>query len=316
MVQTSVAVTIPEANGPFGTLRAMKSDPARYEDGSLTGVRGLRLHHRTWLPPDAPTGVVVIAHGFAEHGGRYAHLARRLTAEGYVVRALDHRGHGQSDGRRTRVVRFSDYVEDLGLFIESGRDRFTRGSSFLLGHSMGGLIALAYAVSQPASVDALIVSAPAACPGDVSRLQIAAGRLLSSIAPDAPVLRLPLQKISRDPVVVDAYNHDPLVFRSPVRARLGAEMLATMARVDAALPLMRLPLLVMQGTRDGLVDPRCGPHVYELSGSPDKTLKMYEGLWHEIFNEPERDEVISDLIAWLNARVTREPGAPPSRISR
>jgi len=294
----------------------MSPDSGEHMDGSLTGMRGLRLHHRTWLPPSAPLGVVVIAHGFAEHSGRYAHVAHRLTAQGYVVRALDHRGHGRSDGRRTRVVRFSDYVADLGLFIESGKDRFTGLPTFLLGHSMGGLVALAYAVSQPGSIDALIVSAPAACPGDVSRFRVTAGRVLSSIAPDAPVLRLPLQKISRDPVVVDAYNHDPLVFRGPIRARLGAEMLATMERVDAALPLMRLPLLVMQGTRDGLVDPGCGAHVYEVAGSPDKALKMYDGLWHEIFNEPERDEVIGDLIAWLNARLTREPGAPPSRISR
>ena len=304
-----------------GTLLPMNQDVGphdngSHDNGSFTGVRGLRLRHRTWLPRGMPLGVVVIAHGFAEHGGRYAYLAERLTAEGYAVRALDHRGHGLSDGKRTRVVRFSDYVEDLGLFIESGRERFPGLPSFLLGHSMGGLVALAYAVSQPASIDALVVSAPAACAGDVSRYRVTAGKVLSRVAPDAPVLRLPLQKISRDPVVVAAYNRDPLVFRGPIRARLGAEMLATMEAVDAALPRLRLPLLVMQGTRDGLVDPLCGPHVYELSGSPDKTLKMYDGLWHEIFNEPERDSVIGDLVAWLNARLTREPEAPPSRISR
>ena len=285
----------------------MNAETLTHEDGSLTGVRGLRLHHRTWLPERAPGGTVVIAHGFAEHGGRYARLAASLTAEGYAVRALDLRGHGLSDGKRTRVVRFSDYVEDLGRFIESGKPRFGGVPAFLLGHSMGGLIALAYALSQPTSVEALVVSAPAACPGDVSRVTMAVGRLLSRIAPDTPVLRLPLHKISRDPVTVDAYNHDALVFRGPIRARLGAEMIAAMERVDAGLPSMRMPLLVMQGTRDGLVDPGCGPHVYQLAGSPDKTLKMYDGLWHEIFNEPERDAVISDLTTWLNAHLVREP---------
>jgi alpha-beta hydrolase superfamily lysophospholipase len=127
--------------------------------------------------------------------------------------------------------------------------------------------------------------------------------VLSVVAPNAGVLRLPLNRISRDQAVVDAYNNDPLVFRTPIRARLGAEMLDAMDRVDAALPAMRLPLLVMQGTADGLVDPGCGPHVYERAGSPDKTLKMYEGLWHEIFNEPERDSVLADLTAWLQTHL-------------
>jgi acylglycerol lipase len=171
----------------------------------------------------------------------------------------------------------------------------------LLGHSLGGLIALDFAVTYPGAITALVVSAPAACPGNVSGFTITTGKLLSRVAPRAPVLRPPLQRISRDPAVVAAYNNDPLVFRSPIRARLGAGMLASMERVDAALPSMRLPLLVMQGTEDGLVDPGCGPRVYERAGSPDKTLKMYQGLWHEIFNEPERDEVIDDLITWLDA---------------
>ena len=112
---------------------------------------------------------------------------------------------------------------------------------------------------------------------------------------------------------MDAYNNDPLVFRAPIRARLGAEMLDAMDRVDAACLRCDMPLLVMQGTADGLVDPGCGPHVYERAGSPDKTLKMYEGLWHEIFNEPERDSVLADLTAWLQTasrlrRATRAVG--------
>ena len=108
--------------------------------------------------------------------------------------------------------------------------------------------------------------------------------------------------------MVDAYNHDPLVFRAPMRARLGAEMLDAMDRVDAGLPSLKVPLLVMQGTADGLVDPGCGPHVYERAGSKDKTLKMYDGLWHEIFNEPERDHVLGDLIAWLRTRLAASRG--------
>lgn len=273
------------------------------EQGGFVGVRGLRIQHRTWVPAGPPIGVVIIAHGFAEHGGRYAHVAARLVAEGVAVRAADHRGHGLSGGKRTSVVRFDDYVDDLATVVESARREWAPRRVILLGHSMGGLIALRLAVRANVPFDGLVVSAPAACPRDVSRLTLMVGRALSRLAPNTGVLRLPLNRISRDPAVVDAYNHDPLVFRTPIRARLGAEMLSAMDRVDAGLPGLRTPLLVMQGTADGLVDPGCGPHVYERAGATDKTLKMYDGLWHEIFNEPERDHVLDDLATWVGAHL-------------
>jgi acylglycerol lipase len=276
---------------------------SRGDQGGFVGVRGLRIRYRTWLPAGPPTGVVVIAHGFAEHSGRYAPVAARLVADGLAVRAPDHRGHGLSEGKRTSVVRFDDYVDDLTTVVEQAREEWASRRVILLGHSMGGLIALRLAVRAGVPIDGLVVSAPAACPRDVSRLTLTVGRALSRLAPNTGVLRLPLNRISRDPAVVDAYNHDPLVFRTPIRARLGAEMLTAMDRVEAGLPELRTPLLVMQGTADGLVDPGCGPHVYERAGSADKTLKMYDGLWHEIFNEPERDHVLDDLATWVRVRL-------------
>lgn len=282
----------------------MQDNPdALIEHDSFVGVRGLKIHARTWLPAGAPIGVVVIAHGFAEHGGRYAAVAERLVADGIAVRAADHRGHGLSEGRRTSIVRFGDYVDDLTTVIAQARGRWPSLRLVLLGHSMGGLVALDLAVRPGGPVDGLVLSAPAACPREVSRFTLAVGRALSRVAPNTGVLRLPLNRISRDPAVVDAYNNDPLVFRTPIRARLGAEMLDAMDRVDAGLPSLRTPLLVMQGTADGLVDPGCGPHVYDRAGSEDKTLKMYDGLWHEIFNEPERDHVLDDLTGWLRSHL-------------
>ena len=282
----------------------MQDNPdALIEHDSFVGVRGLKIHARTWLPAGAPIGVVVIAHGFAEHGGRYAAVAERLVADGIAVRAADHRGHGLSEGKRTSIVRFGDYVDDLTTVIAQARARWPSLRIVLLGHSMGGLVALDLAVRPGGPVDGLVLSAPAACPREVSRFTLAVGRALSRVAPNTGVLRLPLNRISRDPAVVDAYNNDPLVFRTPIRARLGAEMLDAMDRVDAGLPSLRTPLLVMQGTADGLVDPGCGPHVYDRAGSEDKTLKMYDGLWHEIFNEPERDHVLDDLTGWLRSHL-------------
>ena len=273
------------------------------EEDTFVGVRGLRIHVRTWLPASPPAGVVVMAHGFAEHGGRYAAVAERLVASGIAVRAPDHRGHGLSEGKRTSVVRFADYVDDLATVVAQARQRWSSQRVVLLGHSMGGLIALDLAVRPGPPLDGLVLSAPAACPGAVSKVKLATGLILSRVAPDTGVLRLPLNRISRDPAVVDAYNNDPLVFRTPIRARLGAEMLDAMDRVDAGLPALRVPLLVMQGTSDGLVDPGCGPQVYDRAGSADKTLKMYDGLWHEIFNEPEREHVLADLTGWLQTHL-------------
>ena len=201
-------------------------------------------------------------------------------------------------------MRFDDYVDDLTTVITHAREEWPSVPLILLGHSMGGLVALRFAVRAAAPIDGLVVSAPAACPGDVSRIKLAVGTRTVARCAETPVLRLPLNKISRDPAVVDAYNNDPLVFRTPINARLGAEMIATMARVDAACPRCSVPLLVMQGTADGLVDPGCGPQVYKRAGSPDKTLKMYDGLWHEIFNEPEREHRARRPLAWVGAHLT------------
>ena len=278
------------------------------EEDTFVGVRGVRIHVRTWLPAEAPTGVVVLAHGFAEHSGRYVSVAERLAGDGIAVRAPDHRGHGLSEGKRTSVVRFDDYVEDLTTVIAQARARWPSQRLILLGHSMGGLIALDLAVRSSDALDGLVLSAPAACPREVSRFTLAIGRALSRVAPNFGVLRLPLNRISRDHAIVSAYNTDPLVFRTPIRARLGTEMLDAMDRVEAGLPSLRVPLLVMQGTADGLVDPGCGPHVYGQAGSTDKTLKMYDGLWHEIFNEPERDHVLDDLVAWLRPHLSPPRG--------
>jgi alpha-beta hydrolase superfamily lysophospholipase len=271
----------------------------RRTEGFLSGVGGVRLYHRAWEPEGAVIGRVTIAHGFAEHGERYAHVADKLTRAGFAVSVLDHRGHGRSGGARTTVTRFTDYSEDLLSLVDDGTRRWPGAPSFLLGHSLGGMIALDFALAHADRLRGLVLSAPAVCLPAVSRARVVAGRAMSRVAPRAPVRRLPFDRISRDPAVVRAYNEDPLVHRTPVKARLGAEWLAAMERVEAALPSLRLPLLVMQGSKDALVDPGCGPSVAERAGSSDKTLKMYEGLWHEIFNEPERERVIADLVSWL-----------------
>ena len=267
----------------------------------------MALFWRLWAPDGPSTGRVLISHGYAEHGGRYRHVAERLTAAGLTVVVPDHRGHGRSGGRPVSVARFDDYVEDLHrVALDVARDQGD-APTVLLGHSMGGLIAAVYALRHEAELRGLVLSAPAVLPGSISPPAIAAGRVLARVAPELGVMKLPLRRISRDPEVVAAYLADPLVHPRRVRARLGAEMLRAMDEVAAGLPRLTLPVLVMQGTDDALVDPSAAAYVHSRVGSPDRTIHVYPDLYHEIFNEPERDRVLDDLVEWLRARIAPSP---------
>jgi acylglycerol lipase len=268
------------------------------------GVGGAALFVQSWLPATDARGAVVLLHGLAEHSGRYAELVARLVARGLAVYALDHRGHGRSAGPRANVGRFDWLVADAARRIATARAEQPRRPLVLLGHSMGGAIALATALAQPGLADALVLSAAAVgADPDLPRGQLALARLLSAIAPSVGVLRLPSAALSRDPEVGRDYDRDPLVFRGAVPARSLIELLAAMRRIGAAAPRLTVPVLVMHGTDDTLVPLRFSEPVYERLGSADRTIRRYAGLYHEIFNEPERARVFADLEDWLERRV-------------
>lgn len=267
------------------------------------GSGGIGLFWRLWAPDDdASAARVVICHGYAEHGGRYRHVAERLTAAGLTVVVPDLRGHGHSEGRTVSVGRFDEYVQDLHQVLLDVATQLGEAPTFLLGHSMGGLIAAVYTLRHPEELRGLVLSAPAVVATGVSAPAIAIGRLLARVAPEVGVVKLPLERVSRDPAVVAAYLADPWVHPRRLRARLGAEMLRAIDEVAAGLPALTLPLLAMQGSADALVDPSAAAYVHDRVGSRDRTLRIYPGLYHEIFNEPERDQVLDDLIEWLRAR--------------
>jgi alpha-beta hydrolase superfamily lysophospholipase len=273
-----------------------------HEEGRFAGVGGLEIHWRAWLPDGPPRAIVPIAHGAAEHGGRYAWTAGKLTARGYAAYAIDHRGHGRSDGPRAYVDRIDNAVADLHTLGELARERHPAAPTFLLGHSMGGLIALTYALRHQGELAGLVLSAPLAVleANPAARLAV---RALSATTPRLPLYRIDGSTVSRDPEVVRAYDSDPLNHRGMLPARTIGELAATVATLPNRLPELRLPILTVYGSGDRLVDNAGSILVDERASSTDSTLIAYDGLYHEVFNEPERERVLSDVAGWIDARV-------------
>ena len=273
-------------------------------EGIITGLRNLELYYQCWLPEGELRAVLLVVPGLAEHTGRYTNLVDHFVPKGYAVYGLDHCGHGKSQGLRCHVERFSDYVGDLKTFFDLVRAEHTAAGIFLVGHSMGGTIAAAYAVKYQDELAGLIPSAATVKVGSsVTSVQIVAARILSAVLPKIGVSVLDSSAISRDQAVVDAYDNDPLVYRGKIRARLGAELLRTLQALPQQVPQINLPILIMHGKEDQLSDPEGSKMLYEKVASKDKTLRLYEGLYHEIFNEPERAQVFADMEAWLDIRL-------------
>jgi alpha-beta hydrolase superfamily lysophospholipase len=277
---------------------------------SFTGVGGTNIVYDLYEPEGgSPRGLILVVHGVAEHAGRYHHLADLLVGLGLRVAILDHRGHGRSGGKRLLVRDLSELSAD----VESLRtlEVVAGAPTFLLGHSMGGCVALDYALDHQSSLTALALSAPAVLPGDdINPVLMRVAKVLGKLVPGMPGQQLSSASISRDPAVVKAYDDDPLVFRGKLSAGIGGAMLRTMDSFPSRLPSLTLPLLVMSGSDDKLVNPDGARLVDRLAGSKDKTLKMYDGLYHEVFNEPEKEQVLGDLRAWLEAHLTTP--APPA----
>lgn len=276
----------------------------KHEDGTFKGVRDTDTYYQCWLPDDTPKAVLLVAHGLAEHGGRYMNLVNHFVPLGYAVYALDHIGHGRSGGQRVFVKRFSDFTGPLKTFFDLVRQKQSDAPVFLVGHSMGGLIAACYLLEHQAGLKGAVLSGPAVkVPPSASALTIFIGKILSALVPKAGILQLAADGISSDPAVVEAYRNDPHVFTGKITARLAAEMLASMQRVTAQASTINLPIMLVQGSKDVLVDPDGAQMLCDLVSSEDKTVKIYDGFYHEVFNEPEHKKVMEDVQAWLDARL-------------
>lgn len=274
------------------------------ETFEFAGLGGINIFCQSCHPEGGPRAVLLIAHGLAEHSGRYQHVAEHFTGLGYAVYALDHRGHGQSGGVRSDVVRFEDYLADLKTFLDAVKGREPGRQVFLIGHSMGGAIVTLFAARYGADFDGLITSgASVQVGGNVSPLLVGLSKIIAALAPRLPTVPLDAEAVSRDLEVVARYRSDPLNYLGKVRARMGVQLLRAAGSIAAELPHITLPVLILHGTADRLADPAGSQMIYDHISSTDKTLRFYDGLYHEIFNEPEREQVLADVAAWLEARV-------------
>jgi acylglycerol lipase len=269
-------------------------------EGTFSGVRNTNIFYQAWLPKGNVKSILFIVHGLGEHSGRYMNVVDHFVPLGYAVYSLDHIGHGKSGGSREGIERFEDFTDTLTTYLGMVKLWQPGKPIFLLGHSMGGLISTYYLLDHQNEFVGAIISAPAIKISDsIPKSTITMSKVLSAIAPKAGVLALDASAISRDPDVVKTYANDPLVFHGKTPARLASEMLKAMIRVTAEVGKITLPFITIQGGQDKLVDPNGTRMLYDKSSSKDKTIKIYDGLYHEVFNEPERAVVLKDVETWL-----------------
>ncbi len=276
----------------------------QHTEGGFKGYKDLDIYYQCWLPEGDARAVLLVVHGWAEHSGRYTNLVDYFVPKGYAICALDHRGHGRSEGPRGYVDRFSDYLLDFKTFFDLVRSQHSDTKIFMVGHSMGGTVATAYVIEHQHELTGLLLSGASLMVGSgLPSALIPLARILSVLMPRMGVFVLDAADISQDKAVVNAYVNDPLVYRGKITCRFAAEMLKTLRRLPSQMPEINLPILVMHGTADRLGEPEGSRLLYDRAGSKDKTLKLYQGFYHEIFNEPGREQVLSDMEGWLAARL-------------
>ena len=268
---------------------------------SFEGVGNLKIFTRSWRPAGRARAAVVVVHGFNSHGGWYAWTAEQLVGRGLAVHALDLQGRGKSDGERFYVDSFDDYVANVATVIAMTKAKEPELPVFLLGHSAGGVVSCLYALDHQAELAGLICESFAhELPAPDFALAVLKG--LSHIAPHAHVLKLKNEDFSRDAKVVQAMNEDPLIANEVQPTKTLAALVRADERLKEEFPRITLPVLILHGTQDKAAKASGSQRFYDMAGSSDKTLKLYEGHFHDLLNDLGRERVMSDIQKWIDAR--------------
>lgn len=269
---------------------------------SFTGKDGLNIFTANQLPTGDPKAIVLVVHGYGEHCGRYTHVIEALAHAGFAAYALDHCGHGQSEGLRAYFDSFDQPITHLKEYMDRVKAKHAGKKLFVLGHSMGSLISLAFTLRYQKEIAGLVISGtPVNADANVSPLLVRVGYVLNRIAPRAPLMKMVgLETLSTDPQVAIDFAADPLTYKNNMRVGMGVQMNDTAKNVREHLPELKLPMFILHGEQDKLVNPSGSHLTYERAGSKDKTLKIYPGMYHEIMNERDREVVIGDIVGWLN----------------
>jgi acylglycerol lipase len=261
----------------------------------------LKIFYRACLP-ERIRGHVVVIHGYAEHSGRYVHVMEYLAERGYASYAPDHRGHGRTARCLGDMESFKKVVADLAGFKDFITTAYNARPLFILGHSFGGCLALCLSARHAAGLAGTVLSGPMILnPDYASPLLIFVSGILSVLVPRLPVQPFPMKDICRDEAVVEAARHDPFNYSGAVRARTGYQVLRAVKFARSVLPDITLPLLILHGGDDRVIVPKGSPLILEEVSSRDKNLIVYDHFYHEIMNEPEKEQPLSAIIRWLDA---------------
>lgn len=264
--------------------------------------RGKTLFAQRWWPDYYPKAVVIFVHSWADHSSRNAELAERLTQEGYACYGFDFQGHGQSQGRRAYIADFNHWVLDLTTFIEVVHSELRSVPVFIHGYSVGACVAAHYLTSHTNDIDGVIFNAGALAVGKkISKAHIILAWIIGGIIPRIPVAPLPPNSISS---VIDeqtAYDNDPLIFHGQMAAGTGKELLMATVHITKKFTIIQTPLLILQGTNDTLVTG--AELLYEQASTSEKTIKHYQSALHDLLHERVKNEVMGDIVQWLEARM-------------
>ncbi len=277
-------------------------------ESSFEGVGGLKIATRSWQPDGAPRAVMILVHGFNAHSGYMVWPGEQFSANGFATYALDLRGRGNSEGERFYVEEFSDYLGDVNKLVDIARSENPGLPIYVLGHSAGGVIASSYVFEHQDEIAGLVCESFAFDVGLPHLVQLAL-QGVSYLAPHLHVFSLNNADFSRDPAAVERMNTDPLIAKESQPAETASEMLKAAERLKENMPNFNAPVLIIHGTEDKATRPAGSQYFYDNAGSSDKTLKLYEGHYHDLLADVDKEIVMSDILAWLDARIPKEEAA-------